>query len=209
MHRNIADALAVRHRQESKKIPTPQTLAFFQPIFLKTTLSKYVHKETSMTTSFSKAFKALMLSAFVATSAAQALPANANIRSPLATSGVRPAMALSWLQGSWAATLTGDTACGISTMYVTFTLNASGQGLATIHGHSAGCGDNVSAPNLSFDIQSLNADGSGTAALSCGTNCGGWNLFIQVSPDLQEFNMVDVINRNNFVEGTAIRRSTF
>lgn len=29
------------------------------------------------------------------------------------------------------------------------------------------------------------------------------------SPDRQEFNMVDVTDPNNFVEGTAIRRSTF
>jgi hypothetical protein len=126
-----------------------------------------------------------MLSAFVAASAAQALPANANIRSPLATSEVRPAIALSQLQGSWAATLTGDTGCGIATMYVTFTLDAAGHSLATTHQHTSRCGDNVSAPNLPFNIRSLNADGSGMAGLSCtpsGTNCG-WELFIQVSPD--------------------------
>jgi hypothetical protein len=152
-----------------------------------------------MTIFFSKAFKALALSALFVAAGAQALPANA--------ATLQPAITLPTLQGSWAATLIGETGCGWTTMYVTFTLDAAGHSLSTIHTHS-GCGTSVSAPNLQFNIQSLNADGSGTASLYCSTNISqcGWNMIIQVSPDLQAFNMVDVSNPNNYVEGTAIRR---
>ncbi len=60
---------------------------------------------------------------------------------------------------------------------------------------------------LTFTIQSLSANGSGTAFLSCGTGCG-WNLNIQVAHNGQMFNMVDVTTGNpgNFVEGSAIRQ---
>src|SRR5215471_6566615 len=75
------------------------------------------------------------------------------------------------LTGPWAMTLTGDTGCGISTSYVTFTLNSSGSGLATITSHTSGCGNPVST-GMPFTINTLNANGSGTAGLSCGTGCG-------------------------------------
>jgi hypothetical protein len=154
-------------------------------------------KENSMTIFTSKAFKALLLSALFVAAGAQALPANA---------ATLPAITLPTLQGSWAATLIGSTGCGFGTMYLTFTLNASGGSSATVQQHASGCAKNWVGP-MPFTIQSLNANGSGTAHLNCGTNCG-WDFTIQVSPDLQVFNIVDVSpgNPNNYLEGSAVRR---
>jgi hypothetical protein len=108
------------------------------------------------------------------------------------------------LTGPWAMTLTGDTGCGISTSYVTFTLNSAGSGSATITSHTSGCGDHTSTGDA-FTINTLNANGSGTANLSCGPGCG-WNLNIQVAPDRSIFNVVDVspANPGNYLEGLAV-----
>jgi hypothetical protein len=111
------------------------------------------------------------------------------------------------LAGPWAMTLTGDTGCGISTSWVTFTLNAVGSASnATITSHTSGCGDPTTS-GLSFTINTVNPNGSGTANLSCGTGCG-WNLNIQVSPDRSMFSVVDVspANPGNYLEGIAIHQ---
>jgi hypothetical protein len=104
-------------------------------------------------------------------------------------------------------TIVGQTGCGFGTTLYTFTLNASGSS-SNVTGtyHTAGCGDGTSSGNT-FTIQSLNADGSGTANLTCGAGCG-WNLNIQVSPDRSKFNVIDVspANPGNFIEGVAIHQ---
>jgi hypothetical protein len=111
------------------------------------------------------------------------------------------------LVGAWAATLTGDTGCGITTLYVTFTLAPSGSGTAMYQSHSSGCGDGTQT-GVTFAIQSLSPNGSGTAGLSCGVSCG-WTFNIQVSPDRSTFNLVDVspANPGNYLEGTAIHQT--
>jgi len=104
-------------------------------------------------------------------------------------------------------TIIGQTGCGFGTTLYTFTLNASGSS-SNVTGtyHTAGCGDGTSSGNT-FTIQSLNADGSGTANLTCGSGCG-WNLNIQVSPDRSKFNVIDVSSANpgNYIEGVAIHQ---
>jgi hypothetical protein len=111
---------------------------------------------------------------------------------------------LAKLKGPWAATIVGNTGCGLSTMYVTFTLDATGngQGTATVVGHGQ-CGD-ATTSGLDFSVSSLNANGSGTAGLSCGAGCG-WNLIIQVAKNAQVFSLVDVdpTNPSNYIAGTA------
>jgi hypothetical protein len=111
------------------------------------------------------------------------------------------------LAGRWQMTIIGQTGCGFGTTLYTFTLNASGSS-SNVSGtyHTAGCGDGTSSGNA-FTIQSLNADGSGTANLTCGSGCG-WNLNIQVSPDRSKFNVIDVSSANpgNFIEGVAIHQ---
>lgn len=114
---------------------------------------------------------------------------------------------LSDLAGSWAISIGGNTGCGISSMYVTVELDASGRGTAHIRGSSTGCppGEN---PGQSFQILSLNADGSGTAGLSCGPACG-WLFTIQVPQgNTNLFTVVDVApeNPNNVLVGTAARK---
>ena len=110
------------------------------------------------------------------------------------------------LSGPWAMTLIGNTGCGMSTMYVTFTLSTAGSGSATITSHSSGCGDSTSTAEP-FTINTLSVNGSGTANLSCGAGCG-WNLDIQVSSDRSIFNVVDVspVNPGNFLQGVAIHQ---
>jgi hypothetical protein len=72
--------------------------------------------------------------------------------------------------------------------------------------HTSGCGD-IKSTGVPFVIQSLNANGSGTANLSCGSGCG-WEFNIQVNHDSTIFNLVDVDPNNpgNYFEGTAIRQ---
>ena len=114
-------------------------------------------------------------------------------------------MTKSDLRGSWQMALYGQGGCGVSSTLVTFTLNGSGTATnATEVSHSAGCGDATSTGN-SFAINSLNSDGSGTAALICGANCG-LTFRIQVSPDRSTFNVVDISDPQNFLIGTAIHR---
>lgn len=110
------------------------------------------------------------------------------------------------LTGPWAMTLTGDTGCGISTSLVTFTLNSTGTGSATITSHTSGCGDHTNTGDT-FTVNTLNPNGSGTANLTCGVGCG-WNLDIQVSANRSIFNVVDVspVNPGNYLEGTAVHQ---
>jgi hypothetical protein len=109
------------------------------------------------------------------------------------------------LTGAWQVALYGQGGCDIGTTLVTFTLNASGiANNATETSHTATCGDGHTTGN-SFTIQSLNANGSGAAGLSCGVGCG-FSFSIQVSPDRSTFNLVDVTNPSNFEIGTAIHQ---
>ena len=110
------------------------------------------------------------------------------------------------LSGPWAMTLTGDTGCGVSTLYVTLNLNGSGSGTANITSHTSGCGDSTNT-GQTFTVITLNANGSGTANLTCGAGCG-WNFDIQVSPERSLFSVVDVspANPGNFLEGVAIHQ---
>lgn len=111
------------------------------------------------------------------------------------------------LAGNWQMTVIGETGCGFGTTLYTFTLNASGASSnVSAVSHTAGCGNETSSGNT-FTINTLNANGSGTAGLSCGVGCG-WNLNIQVAPDRSTFNLVDVssANPNNFIEGEAVHQ---
>lgn len=69
-----------------------------------------------------------------------------------------------------------------------------------------GCGDGTTT-GVTFTINTLNTNGSGTANLTCGVGCG-WNFDIQVSPDRAMFNLVDVSSANpgNYLEGVAIHQ---
>ena len=114
-------------------------------------------------------------------------------------------ISLSSLKGRWALSLVGFTGCGQQSIYATFKLDATGSGTATVQFHGQ-CHD-ATETDLPFAIQSLNANGSGTANLSCGPDCG-WNLIIQVSRDRNLFTAVDVdpVNPGNFLAGTAVRQ---
>lgn len=110
------------------------------------------------------------------------------------------------LQGPWQIALNGNTGCGLVSMLVTVTLNSAGMGTnATITTHGQ-CGNSV-VTSQTFQILSMTSNGSGTANLSCGVNCG-WNFNIQVSPDRSIFNLVDVdpLNPGNYLGGVAIHQ---
>ena len=117
--------------------------------------------------------------------------------------------AISRLAGNWQLTIFGVTGCGFSSSLVKVTLDASGKGSAVSTYHTSGCGDIPPSGTTPFQIQSLKSDGSGTANLSCGPDCG-WNLIIQVAPNREVFNLVDVdpVNPGNYIQGTAVRQRT-
>jgi hypothetical protein len=109
------------------------------------------------------------------------------------------------LSGPWQAALVGSSGCGTGTLLIDFTLNTSGTGSATLVGHSSGCGD-TTVTGQTFNISSVNANGSGVAGVSCGVGCG-FNFKIQVSPDRGTFNIVDTTDPiPNFWAGTAVHQ---
>jgi len=85
---------------------------------------------------------------------------------------------------------------------VTFTNTSGAATNATESSHNAGFGNTKTTGNT-FNIQSLNSDGSGVG-LSCGTGCG-FTFTIQVSPDRATFNVVDISNLDpgNYLVGEA------
>jgi len=113
------------------------------------------------------------------------------------------------LAGSWQATLIwSGSGCGPMSGLLNFTLDSSGTTNTAVLTEHGACGDNI-LTGQTFTILSLNSNGSGTANLSCGPDCG-WNLDIQVARRGQIFNIVDVSTANpgNYVEGSAIRQCT-
>lgn len=134
------------------------------------------------------------------TLAAASLLTSAVLLSGTAEAGVTKAM----MRGGWTAVLGGNTGCGITSMYVTFRLNSSGVGTATIESHSTGCANSTTTGNP-IVIQTLGADGRGTANLSCGIACG-WQFKIQVAEGGHSFILADVDadNPNNTPTGMAI-----
>lgn len=115
------------------------------------------------------------------------------------------------LSGAWQMTLFGNTGCGLHSMLVTFTLNAVGSATnATITSHvtqGSPCTDGSVSTGNTFTVSTLNANGTGTAGLSCGPGCG-WAFNIQVAPDRSVFNVVDVstTNPNNLLQGVAVHQ---
>jgi len=136
-------------------------------------------------------------------SSVAAMAAAAMVVAPMASQAGVGYITLPDLAGTWIATLGGFTGCGQSAMHVVISMNNAGSGTATITGHGQ-CGDGVT-PGQTFKVLTLNSNGTGTAGLSCGAGCG-WSLRIQVSPDRQTMNLVDVdpANPGNFLVGTAI-----
>ena len=113
------------------------------------------------------------------------------------------------MKGEWQVSLMGhQLACGATKVSAvgTLTLNPAGAGSlnATLKS-TCGNGDVVN----SFAISGLNADGSGTATVDCGSGCG-FTFSIQVSSDRSMFNLVSVspADAGDFLAGVAIRRST-
>jgi len=126
------------------------------------------------------------------------------------------------LAGPWQATLLwSGSGCGAQSAVVNFTLDATGTtNSATVTYHSqlsypvtpTACGDRTET-DQTFQITSLNPNGSGTAFLSCndfgvGVPCG-FILTIQVDLLRLSFNIADIApaNPGNFVVGTAIRQT--
>ena len=116
------------------------------------------------------------------------------------------AASISRLAGNWSMVLIGNTGCGSHSMFVTFKLNPSGNGTATIDNHSTGCATATTTGNA-IQINTLGPNGQGTAGLSCGVGCG-WEFKIQVAADYDQIILADVNPDNplNTPTGVAIRQ---
>jgi hypothetical protein len=102
--------------------------------------------------------------------------------------------------GTWRIAIVGNTGCGVSSMLFSGSMNLSGTAVGTLTSASR-CG--TSSSTQTFRVTSLNAQGTGTAVLSCGPGCG-WNFDIQVDATTV-FNLVDVNNGDdNVLAGTAV-----
>jgi hypothetical protein len=113
----------------------------------------------------------------------------------------RPAITVANLAGTWQVAIELNGGCGVGSKVVTFTLNTSGTGPASYEANTAECGPGSGTGTMT--ITSLHADGSGIAVLSL--NYVG-NFDIQVSPNGQVMNMVEVADTGNYDVGTAVRR---
>jgi PASTA domain len=131
---------------------------------------------------------------------------NANVLAGIGVSQVGSGITVDQLAGPWQIALVGNTGCGQSAMQFGGTMNFTGTATGTLSGSSTGCASSSSTQTLTID--SLNPDGSGTATLSCGSNCG-WTFDIQLAPSTRTFNLVDVVNVGNELAGTAVAESGF
>lgn len=125
--------------------------------------------------------------------------------SQMSTSNATGVIGKEDLSGPWAISLIGDTGCGPTTLLATGSLDSNGTGTVTLRGHS-GCGNSTSTEK--FQILTLNANGSGTAGLTCNNQTGcGWTFTIQVSPERSVFSLVDITDvGNNRLQGTAVHQ---
>lgn len=116
----------------------------------------------------------------------------------------KPVITISELAGPWQVAVSGNTGCDVSALLYNGTLKANGTSSGNLTMSSAGCGLSTTAET--FNILSLNPNGSGTAGLTCGTNCG-WIFNIQVSTNKQVINLVDVSDGGaNVLAGTAVKQ---
>jgi hypothetical protein len=113
----------------------------------------------------------------------------------------KPAVTLAGLAGTWQAGIVLDGGCGIGSKLVTFTLNKKGTGPASWKASSAECGPTDGTGTMT--ITSLSADGSGTAVLAI--NFVG-DFDIQVSPNGQVMNMVEIVDSGNYDVATAVKQ---
>ena len=97
------------------------------------------------------------------------------------------------LAGLWQGHFVGEDrvggSTGVSALLLTFKLNAkalTNNATLVIHGEEA----DMTVTDLTFEVQTLNADGSGTARLTDGIESFNWR--IQVSPDRSTIGVVDV-----------------
>jgi hypothetical protein len=115
----------------------------------------------------------------------------------------KPEITVAQLAGPWQVAVNGNTGCGQTSLLFTGTLSNTGVANGTLIGNS-GCGPSNNAQT--FEIITLNSNGSGTAGLSCGSDCG-WIFNIQVAPNKQVMNLVDVTDGDgNYLGGTAIKQ---
>lgn len=129
----------------------------------------------------------------------------ATVASLVGVSAAAPPITVAQLAGPWQVAVSGNTGCGVSSLLYTGKLDSTGQSTGTLTGSSAGCGS--STTTQTFNILSLNGNGSGTAGLTCGTGCG-WTFNIQVSRNKQVINLVDVVNGGaNVLSGTAVKQT--
>src|SRR5208282_19000 len=157
-------------------------------------------KTTNNNTRFSSkpARLAILVALMLVTLVAVAIPA-------AGAEKAKPEITLAKLKGSWQATVYGEGGCGEGSKLVTFTLNSDGVATDAVWSyHTTGCGD-ATITGQTFEITTLNSDGSGTATLTIG---GGVTLSfsIQVSGSGQVFNLVDIPDSGNYEEGTAVKQ---
>jgi hypothetical protein len=129
----------------------------------------------------------------------------ATVGSLVGVSAAAPPITIAQLAGPWQIAVVGNTGCGVSSLLYNGKLNSTGQSTGTLTGSSAGCAPSTTTET--FNILSLNGNGSGTAGLTCGSGCG-WTFNIQVSRDKLVINLVDVVNGgSNVLAGTAVKQT--
>jgi len=117
----------------------------------------------------------------------------------------QPSAAATSLAGKWQMAISGNTGCGLTSMLVNVTLDASGFGNNAVVKSHGQCGNAV-VTGQTFQILSITGR-TAKANLSCGPGCG-WNLDVQIAPGYAVFNLADVdpVNPGNFIAGTAVRQ---
>jgi len=129
----------------------------------------------------------------------------ATVGSLVGVSAAALPITIAQLAGPWQVAVTGNTGCGVSSLLYNGKLDSIGHSTGTLNGSSAGCGSSTTTET--FNILTLNGNGSGTAGLTCGAGCG-WVFNIQVSRNKQVINMVDVHDGgSNVLAGTAVKQT--
>lgn len=156
-------------------------------------------KITYNTTQFNHNLKPARLAVL----AALALITFVSAVTPVAAQDVEPQPEISKanLAGTWQVGIELNGGCGIGSKLVVFTLDSHGTGPASYDANTTECGPSSGTGTMT--ITSLHANGSGTAVLSI--NFVG-NFNIQISPNGQVMNMVEIADTGNYDVGTAVKR---
>jgi hypothetical protein len=116
----------------------------------------------------------------------------------------KPAITIANLAGSWTVSYFSNASCGNGTHIQEFTLASDGVSSSFADTYNtSGCGQGQNHDET-FTIDTLDADGTGTATFSNGDNPLTFQIQVNLSKNV--FSLVDVTDVGQYWMGTAVKQ---